>query len=254
MAAELWLLTALAGFAAGLLDSIVGGGGLILTPAMLNLHPGLQILQTIATQRTSSLLGTSVAAWNYFRHIRVERRIVLPALAAALLASALGVQFARRLDPDLLKGLVLGLCVLLAFYTVLRRDLGQREDRRFDPAREAWAAAAVGAACGFYNGLIGPGTGTLLVFAFVSVLGLDFLKSSAVSKSTNVAADVSSWTVLALAGYVVWLLAIPLVIGNMLGSYVGSKLAIRRGDRFIRAVFLAVVVALVARLAWDLAR
>lgn len=254
MPPELWLLTGLAGFAAGLLDSIVGGGGLILTPAMLNLHPGLQILQTIATQRTSSLLGTSVAAWNYFRHVAVERRIVLPALVAALLASAVGVQFARRLDPDLLKGIVLALCVLLAVYTVLRRDLGQREDRRFAPAREAWAATGVGAACGFYNGLIGPGTGTLLVFAFVSVLGLDFLKSSAVSKSTNVAADVSSWTVLALAGYVVWLLAIPLIIGNMLGSYVGSKLAIRRGDRFIRAVFLAVVVALVARLAWDLAR
>lgn len=254
MGPELWLLTGLAGFAAGLLDSIVGGGGLILTPAMLNLHPGLQILQTIATQRTSSLLGTSVAAWNYFRHISVERRTVLPALVAALLASAVGVQFARRLDPELLKAVVLSLCVLLAVYTVLRRDLGQREDRRFAPAREAWAAAGVGAACGFYNGLIGPGTGTLLVFAFVSVLGLDFLKSSAVSKSTNVAADVSSWTALALAGYVVWLLAIPLVIGNMLGSYVGSKLAIRRGDRFIRAVFLAVVLALVARLAWDLAR
>ena len=143
MPPELWLLTGLAGFAAGLLDSIVGGGGLILTPAMLNLHPGLQILQTIATQRTSSLLGTSVAAWNYFRHISVERRIVLPALAAALAASAIGVQFARRLDPELLKGIVLALCVLLAIYTVLRRDLGQREDRRFAPAREAWAAKKV---------------------------------------------------------------------------------------------------------------
>ena len=250
MTAELWLLTALAGFAAGLLDSIVGGGGLILTPAMLNLHPGLNILQTIATQRTSSLLGTSVAAWNYFRHVVVERRIVVPALLSALAFSAVGVQFAKRADPERLKLAVLVVCVLLAVYTVMRKDLGQKEERRFAPNREAWAAVAVGGACGFYNGLIGPGTGTLMVFAFVSVIGLDFLKSSAVSKSTNVAADLSSWTVLALSGYVVWLLAIPLVVGNMLGSYVGSKLAIRKGDRFIRMVFLAVVLALVARLAW----
>ncbi|WP_290886171.1 sulfite exporter TauE/SafE family protein [Arenimonas sp.] len=250
MTAELWLLTALAGFAAGLLDSIVGGGGLILTPAMLNLHPGLNILQAIGTQRTSSLLGTSVAAWNYFRHVVVERRIVVPALVSALAFSAVGVQFAKRSDPELLKMAVLVVCVLLAIYTVLRKDLGQKEERRFPPHREAWAAVAVGGACGFYNGLIGPGTGTLMVFAFVSVIGLDFLKSSAVSKSTNVAADLSSWTVLALSGYVVWLLAIPLIIGNMLGSYVGSKLAIRQGDRFIRMVFLAVVLALVARLAW----
>lgn len=252
MDAELWLLTGLAGFAAGLLDSIVGGGGLILTPAMLNLHPGLNILQTIATQRTSSLLGTSVAAYNYFRHVVVERRIVLPALLSALVFSAIGVQFAKRIQPDVLKAVVLAVCVLLAVYTVMRKDLGLREVRRFGPEREALAASLVGGACGFYNGLIGPGTGTLLVFAFVSVIGLDFLKSSAVSKSTNVAADLSSWTVLAVGGFVQWTLAVPLIIGNMLGSYVGSHLAIRNGDRFIRMLFLAVVLALVARIAWGL--
>lgn len=252
MSWELWLLTGLAGFAAGLLDSIVGGGGLILTPAMLNLHPGLGILQTIATQRTSSLLGTSVAAVNYFRHVTVERRIVVPALFSALAFSAIGVQFAKRIDPDQLKMVVLVVCVLLAVYTVMRKDLGTREERRYAPRTEAWAAAAVGGACGFYNGLIGPGTGTLLVFAFVSVIGLDFLKSSAVSKSTNVAADLSSWTVLAVGGFVQWTLAIPLIIGNMLGSYVGSRLAIRKGDRFIRMIFLVVVVALVARVGWGL--
>jgi uncharacterized protein len=253
MGMELWLLTGLAGFAAGLLDSIVGGGGLILTPAMLNLHPGLSILQTISTQRTSSIAGTSVAAWNYFRHVVVERRIVVPACIAALCASAIGVQFAKRIEPDTLKLVVLVICVLLAVYTVFRRDLGTREERRFAPRHEAWAAAGIGGACGFYNGLIGPGTGTLLVFAFVSVIGLDFLKSSAVSKLSNTAADLSSWTVLALGGYVQWLLAIPLVIGNMAGSYVGSHMAIRRGDRFLRAVFLAVVVLLALRVAWGLA-
>jgi uncharacterized membrane protein YfcA len=147
---------------------------------------------------------------------------------------------------------VLAVCVALAIYTVARRDLGTREQRRFGPDREAWAAIAVGGACGFYNGLIGPGTGTLLVFAFVSVIGLDFLKSSAVSKSTNVAADLSSWAVLAVGGFVQWSLAVPLIVGNMAGSYVGSHLAIRKGDRFIRALFLAVVLALVARVAWGL--
>ncbi len=248
----LWLLTALAGFAAGLIDSIVGGGGLVLTPAMLNLHPQLHILQAIGTQRTSSILGTSVAAWNYLRRVRVERRIILPACAAALTASAIGVQFAKRIDADVLKWTVLAICLLLAVYTVLRKDLGLREDRRFHPKHETIAAVAIGSATGFYNGLIGPGTGTLMVFAFVSVLGLDFLKSSAVSKATNVAADLSSWTVLALGGFVLWALAIPLIIGNMLGSYIGSHLAIKRGQGFVRAVFLVIVAALIARQAWQL--
>jgi uncharacterized membrane protein YfcA len=250
---QLWLLTALAGFAAGLIDSIVGGGGLVLTPAMLNLHPGLHILQAIGTQRTSSIFGTSVAAWNYLRKIRVERRILVPACIAALTASAGGVQLAKRIDPDVLKWTVLAICVVLAVYTVLRKDLGLREERRFHPRHEAFAAVGIGAVTGFYNGLIGPGTGTIMVFAFVSFLGLDFLKSSAVSKTTNVAADLSSWTVLMLSGFVIWALALPLVIGNVIGSYIGSHLAIRRGQGFVRAVFLVIVLSLIARQAWQLA-
>ncbi|MFD0725549.1 sulfite exporter TauE/SafE family protein [Lysobacter brunescens] len=251
--ATLWLLTALAGFAAGLIDSIVGGGGLVLTPAMLNLHPQLHILQAIGTQRTSSIMGTSVAAWNYLRRIKVERRILVPACIAALSASAVGVQLAKRIDGEVLKWTVLAICVVLAIYTVFRKDLGLREDRRFHPKHETMAAVAIGAATGFYNGLIGPGTGTLMVFAFVSFLGLDFLKSSAVSKTTNVAADLSSWTVLALGGFVLWTLAIPLIIGNMIGSYIGSHMAIKRGQGFVRAVFLVIVLALIARQAWQLA-
>lgn len=251
--ATLWLLTAFAGFAAGLIDSIVGGGGLVLTPAMLNLHPGLNILQAIGTQRTSSIMGTSVAAWNYLRKIHVERRILLPACAAAMAASAIGVQFAKRLDPDVLKWTVLIICVILALYTAFRKDLGLKEDRRFHPKHESMAALSIGTATGFYNGLIGPGTGTIMVFAFVSFLGLDFLKSSAVSKAANVSADISSWTVLLLSGFVLWVLALPLVIGNMLGSYIGSHMAIRKGQAFVRGVFVVIVLALIARQAWQLA-
>jgi len=250
---SLWLLTALIGFGAGLIDSIVGGGGLVATPAMLNLHPGLHILQIIGTNRTSSIFGTGVAAWNYLRRIRIERRVLIPACVSALLASALGVQLAKRMDGDTLKWIVLAICLALALYTAFRRDLGLREERRFHPKHEALAAASIGAATGFYNGLVGPGTGTIMVFAFVSFLGLDFLKSSAVSKATNVAADLSSWTVLMFAGFIVWALAIPLILGNMIGSHLGSHLAIRRGQGFVRAVFLCIVLALIARQAWQLA-
>jgi uncharacterized membrane protein YfcA len=197
-------------------------------------------------------MGTSVAAWNYLRKIHIERRILLPACVAAMAASAIGVQFAKRLDPELLKWTVLAICVILAVYTVFRKDLGLKEERRFHPKHESLAALSIGTATGFYNGLIGPGTGTIMVFAFVSFLGLDFLKSSAVSKAANVSADISSWTVLMLSGFVLWVLAVPLIIGNMLGSYIGSHMAIRKGQTFVRAVFLVIVLALIARQAWQL--
>ena len=141
---------------------------------------------------------------------------------------------------------------MLAVYTFVRKDLGQTHQPRFTGRRQWLAAGGVGIVTGFYNGVIGPGTGTLMVFAFVSVIGLDFLRSSAVSKAANVAADLSSWTVLMLGGYVRWAVVLPLIIGNMLGSQIGSRMAILRGSRFIRWVFLGVVGALTAKVAIDL--
>lgn len=253
MDAWVFMLAALAGFGAGFLDSIVGGGGLIMTPAMLNLFPEWAILNVIATQRTSSILGTSVAAWNYFRHVSLPWPVVLAACAGALPASMTGAMLARKVDPALLKWTILVMCVLLAVYTFAHKQLGQHHRPRFAGRTQWLVALAVGVVTGFYNGLIGPGTGTLMVFAFVSVIGLDFLRASAVSKAANVAADLSSWTVLMLSGYVRWAVVLPLIIGNMLGSQVGSRMAILRGSRFIRWVFLGVVTALIAKLLIELA-
>lgn len=244
------VLAGCAGFLAGMLDSIVGGGGLIMTPAMVNLFPEFSILQVIATQRTSSIFGTSVAAWNYLKVVKLDRRVVAFTCTAAALASAVGVQLAKRVDGDVLKFVVLAVCVLLALYTYFRRDFGQRENLSAEPDQIRRRSSAVGAGTGFYNGLIGPGTGTLMVFGFVSMVGFDFLGASALAKLTNVAADLSSWFSLMLSGFVVWTVALPLVIGNMLGSHVGSKLAILKGSAFIRSVFLAVVLALIARFVW----
>lgn len=254
MTTEILALAGIAGFAAGMLDSIVGGGGLIMTPAMLNLFPGVPILQLIATTRTSSIAGTSVSAWNYLRSVRVDRRILLAAPLSAALFSLLGVSLAKRMDADVLKLIVLALCITLAVYTFTRKEFGQVLKLQSDAPHVVRLAILVGAVTGFYNGLIGPGTGTLMVFGFVSVMGLDFLRASAAAKVSNVASDLSSWLVLMLSGYVMWAVVPVLIAGNMLGSYCGSQLAILKGSRFIRWVFLGVVLALIARASYDFFR
>jgi uncharacterized protein len=243
-----YLLLTLIGFAAGMLDSIVGGGGLIGTPAIANLFPHWPILQVIGTNRTSSIVGTSVAAWNYFRRVRLDYQLVLCACIGALSCSYAGANLATQIPQDYLKIVVFTVIVFLAIYTVFKKELGLTENRRFKGKSEWWAALGIGCACGFYNGLIGPGTGTLLVFAFVSILGFDFLKSSALAKVTNVSADISSFFVLLTGGYVVLAAALPLMLGNIVGSYSGSRLAILKGSAFIRWVFLAVVLAFILRL------
>jgi uncharacterized membrane protein YfcA len=245
-------LVFLIGFAAGFLDSIVGGGGLIATPALLNLFPSFEILRVIATNRTSSIAGTSVAAINYFKKIEIDKKIVFSACISAAIFSLIGAELATYINPKLLKTIVLAVIVVLAIYTYFKKDLGQTENIKYDAQKLPFAAAGVAATCGFYNGLIGPGTGTLLVFAFVSIIGMDFLKSSAMAKVTNVAGDIGSWTILVTKGFVFWQAAIPLILGNMLGSQIGSKLAILKGSQFIRTVFLCVVFALILKIGWDL--
>jgi uncharacterized protein len=237
----------LIGFAAGFLDSIVGGGGLISTPALMNVYPTWSTLSIIGTNRTSSIFGTSVAAWNYFQKVKIARRIVIPACVGALTASFFGAQLAKKIPTDQLKLVVLVLIVILAFYTVFKKELGQTENRRFTEKQEPWVAFFIATTCGFYNGLIGPGTGTMLVFGFVSIFGFDFLKSSAISKVCNVSGDLSSWLVFLFGGLIVLKAAIPLVIANIIGSFMGSKLAILKGSKFIRWVFLAVVLGLIVR-------
>ena len=246
------VLVFIIGFAAGFIDAIVGGGGLIATPAILSLFPSFSILQVIGTNRTSSIVGTSAAAWNYFRTVKLPSAMLVSACLSACACSYLGAELASQIDAKLLKTIVLGVIVIIAIYSFFTKELGQTEHLKYPETQLPYIAAAVGGACGFYNGLIGPGTGTLLVFAFVSIVGLDFLKASAISKVTNVSGDISSWLVLLSKGYVFWPAAIPLVIGNVLGSYLGSRLAILKGSVFIRAVFIVVVFALILKVGYDL--
>ena len=240
------------GFSAGFLDSIVGGGGLIATPALQNLFPSFEILKVIATNRTSSIVGTSAAAWNYLQNVKLPTRMLLICAVSACACSYIGINLAVLIPPKVLNIIVLSVIVFVAIYSFFKKDLGQSESIHFTPERLPYATASVAAVCGFYNGLIGPGTGTLLVFAFVSIIGFDFLKASAISKVVNVAGDISSWIILFSKGMVFWPAAIPLVISNVIGSYMGSRMAILRGSKFIRVVLLVVVVLLVSKKLWDI--
>lgn len=244
----------LAGFASGFLDAIVGGGGLIMTPAMMNLFPQFEMLRIIATNRTSSIPGTSTAAWSYFKVVKIPWKVVAAAALSALIMSAVGAQLATYLPPKLLKIIVLTLIVCIAIYTYFKKDMGVEENLKYSESELPKIAACIGAICGFYNGFIGPGTGTILVFAFVSITGMNFLRSSAIAKVVNVCGDISSWIILASKGYIFWAAALPLIVGNVLGSYLGSRLAIFKGSKFIRIIFLIVVGFLITKVLLDLSK
>lgn len=250
---EIYLLCLFA-FLAGFIDSIVGGGGLVQVPAFFILYPQLSVPQIIGTNRLASAVGTSVAAWNYARTVPIPWKTVLYAGIGATIMSYLGATVQSLLPSSALKPIILVLIVAIAIFTYRKKDFGQYEAFRVSEQQRLWYALGIGMALGFYNGFVGPGTGSLLVFAFVSMIGYSFLSSSAMSKVVNVIADVASLVFFLYHGYVLFHLALPMMVCNVTGAYLGSQMAIFRGNAFIRKVFIVVVAGIVLRFGWDVVK
>ena len=247
----------LAAFVAGFFDSIVGGGGLIQLPAVLLCLPGLPIPTAFGTNKTAAIFGNSVAMWQYSRLVKLRWDSLLPSTLTAFAAAYLGAWTVRAFShvrPDLLQGLVLLLLVVVAVHTFCKRELGELHHPRWARHHERWAGMLVGLGLGFYDGFFGPGTGTFLLFAFVSLFRFDFLHASAHAKFVNFATNLSPVLYFAWHGDVLWKYSIPMGLCNLTGAFVGSHLAIRKGNRFIRGLFLLILIGLIGRLLWDYIR
>ena len=244
-------------FLAGFVDSVVGGGGLIQLPALfLCLPPTLagSIPAVLGTNKMSSICGTAMAVVQYARRIPIHWPSMLPAAGAAFVFSFLGALGVTLLKPELLRPLVFGLLVAVALFTFANRNLGERHAPRLGAHRERLLGIGLGVGIGFYDGFFGPGTGSFLIFAFVGWFGFDFLTASASAKVINFATNLAAVGYFAVTGHVLWRYALPMAVCNVLGSLLGTRLAILRGNRFIRALFLVVVTALIFRMGWDLLR
>lgn len=251
--AEVLLLCLAAGFA-GWVDAIAGGGGLVQLPALLILLPGATPAQVLATNKLSSIAGTTTAAVTYYRRVRPDLRTALPMAAVALAGSVLGALLASTLARGVFEPLVLVLLVVVATYVFLRKDVGAVQSLRWSGRRHHLAAAAGGLGLGFYDGIFGPGTGAFLVVLFVAVLGYSFIQASAKTRIVNVATNLGALLVFVPQGAPMWRLGLLMGGCNVAGGWLGAHTAIRRGRGFVRVVFLLVVAALVLRLGYDVLR
>jgi uncharacterized membrane protein YfcA len=147
--------------------------------------------------------------------------------------------------------LLLLLLAVLLIYTLAKKDLGRSHSPRFAGTQEAWMAAGIGLVIGFYDGFFGPGTGSFLVFAYVRLMGYDFLNASASAKLVNVATNFSALVLFAIQGHVWWHLALAMAVSNIVGSLIGTRLALKHGSGFVRYVFILVVLALICKTAYD---
>ena len=245
------LFVSLASLLAGLVDSIVGGGGLILLPALFATFPQAAPATLFGTNKSASIWGTAFATVQYSRRVTLPWRALLSAGAAGLLGSVVGAWAVTQVDPTLFRKALPLILTALLLYTVARKDLGQQHAPRFAGRREALAASGIGLVIGFYDGFFGPGTGSFLVFAWVRLLGYDFLNASASAKFINTATNFSALVLFAWQGHVWWHLALAMALANVTGSLIGTRLALRHGAGFVRQVFILVVLALICKTAWD---
>jgi uncharacterized membrane protein YfcA len=241
------VLLVLAGFVAGWVDAVVGGGGLIQLPALL-LVPGISPVQALATNKLAGIMGTSVSAATYYRRVQPDLSTAGPMAAAALAGAGGGAALASSLPEDVFVPVILVALVAVAVYTVARPQVGRATELRWQGRTHRAVALALGAGIGFYDGLLGPGTGSFLVIALVGVLGYAFLQASAQAKIVNAATNLGALVVFAAQGAPLWRLGLLVGAANVVGSYLGARTAVARGSGFVRVVFLVVVTVLIVRL------
>ena len=246
-----WIVVTLASGLAGFVDSIVGGGGLVLVPALFATFPNAHPATLFGTNKAASVWGTAAATWQYAHRVQMRWAALLPAVAVCFLGSLAGAWTVTVISPEFLRKLLPLVLLLVLAYTLFKKELGRHHAPRFEGGSEALAACALGLVIGFYDGFFGPGTGSFFVFLFVRWLGYDFLNASASAKLLNTASNASALMLFAWKGHVWWHFALAMAVANVLGSLLGTRLALKHGAGFVRVVFIVVVGALILKTGYD---
>ncbi|RJG15928.1 sulfite exporter TauE/SafE family protein [Massilia cavernae] len=240
-----------AAFLAGLVDAVVGGGGLIQIPVMFSLFPKEVPATLFGTSKLAGIFGTGTAAINYARRVRVAWSAAAPAAMAAFALSFAGAYTVTKVPADFVRSLLPILLVAVAIYTFRKKDLGSIHAPVHTGNTEKMVAVGMGACIGFYDGFFGPGTGSFLIFLFVRFFGFDFLSASAAAKVVNVACNISALMWFGYSGHLLWQLGLLMAVCQVAGSLVGTRLAIKHGSAFVRKLFLVVVCLLILKTGYD---
>jgi uncharacterized protein len=242
---------ALAGLAAGFVDAVVGGGGLIQIPALLIGLPGASPVNVLATNKLSSICGTTVSGATYFRRLRPDARTFGPMMACAFAGSAAGAVLGSHIPDSAFDPIVLVVLVVVGAWVLLRPTLGETTALRYAGHRHVAAAMATGLVIGVYDGALGPGTGSFFVISLVGLLGYSFLEASARARLANWATNLAALCVFVPQGAVLWKVGLVMGACNLVGGYVGARTTVSRGTRFVRVFFIVVVAAFVVRIGGD---
>lgn len=242
-----------AAFLAGFIDAIAGGGGMIQLPALLLILPQAPIPMLFGTNKLASIMGTGTAVAQYTRKLSIPFKVILPSAVAAFIGSGLGAKVLTMVPSQYLRPIIIVLLVAVSAYLLVKRDFGTTEKPELPFKKELLIGLISCFIIGFYDGAFGPGTGSFLIFVFVSMLGMGFLRASASAKVINFSTNLAAVIYFALSGNILFQYALPMAVFNMLGGYSGSHMAMLRGNKFVARFFLLAVALVIIKLGIDLA-
>jgi len=228
-------------FLGGFVDSVAGGGGIITIPAYM--MAGLPTHVAMGTNKVVASCGAIAAIRSYLSGGKIRWFPALAAAALALPGSTLGTKAALLVAEDVLEIVLLVILPLVAIFLSLRKDFGRDEDQSGEISRPRLAAVSglIGFVAGFYDGMIGPGTGTFMLMGFTLLLHLDLLTASGCAKVSNLASGIGSAALFLLNGKVLWSVALPAALCSILGSMAGARYALRGGSKKVRGMIFLVL-------------
>ena len=243
---EIFIILFLGGFSAGFVDSIAGGGGLISLPVLLSV--GLPPQLALGTNKLQGTFGTLSASYNYIRSGKVDLNESVAGIVFTFIGAAMGAWLIQILDPGLIKHIIPVLLMAVFVYTVISKDLGFQPRDALMP--KGWFYLVFGLALGFYDGFFGPGTGSFWTAALMVLLGYDMTRAAGATRIMNFTSNVVALVVFIMGHNVLYSAGICMAAGQIIGARIGSSLAIKRGARFIRPIFLMVVFVTITRLGY----
>ena len=231
-------------FLASFVDAIAGGGGLISLPAYL--VAGLPPVTAAANNKFSSTFGTMLATYRFFRGGKVLWRPALCAVAGALPGALIGAELLKHTPERLVYIFMLVAVPVVALVMLLRKD--KEPEPKPITMRTLLQCCGVGLACGLYDGFFGPGTGTFLILLLTWLIGMDMVSASGTAKPVNLASNVAALISFITGGYVIYKLAVPAMLCSLVGGYLGSSMALKKGAKLIRGMMFVVMALLVIKL------
>ncbi|WP_028778314.1 sulfite exporter TauE/SafE family protein [Shimazuella kribbensis] len=242
------LFLAVAGFLAAFIDSVVGGGGLISIPALL--FTGLPPISAIATNKLASSMGALTSTISFIRSGKVHFPLVRRLVPLTILGAVFGTFVVKYIASEILKPLVLILLVVVAIYTIMKKNWGNKTTYTKLTAKKKFFFPLTVFIIGFYDGFFGAGTGSFLLFAFL-IIGFDFVESAGNAKILNFCSNITALLLFLYLGEVQFTYGIVMGIFMVLGAFIGSQFAIKKGVSYVKILFLTVTLFLIGKNIFD---